>query len=112
MKKRNSTVVRLSSLKPYTMANGNLAVDLTEAITWEHFPEFANRFVERYDGKVKLKNTTVDMHLWEITINSALFQLVYEDFPGRVCLESQDAHGNNVLRELINSMEGITLGGD
>jgi hypothetical protein len=40
------------------------------------------------------------MHLWDIEIDGVSLRLVYEDYPNRICLESDNDPGDMLLRQL------------
>lgn len=40
------------------------------------------------------------MHLWDIEVETVPLQLVYEDFPNRVMLESNSFSGDRLLKKL------------
>ena len=84
------------------MAFGNECIELTEAGSWEQFPEFADRFVQQIGAEVVRKNETVDMHIWKIKYKGAKLNLVYDDFPNGISIEPRGILKLKAIDELFN----------
>jgi len=82
------------------MASGHLCLELTEMPNWESFGRYAEELLRRLDGRVVERITIVDMHLWNIDIETVPLRLVYEDFPNRISLESESYPGDMLLKKL------------
>lgn len=82
------------------MASGHLSLELTEQPSWESFERYADELLRRLDGRVVERDTTVDMHLWSVEIETVPLRLVYKDFSNRVNLESDSYPGDMLIRKL------------
>jgi hypothetical protein len=82
------------------MKSGHLCLVLSEFPNWVSFERYAEELLHRLDGQVVRKGSGVDMHIWSVEIESVPLQMVYEDFPNRVCLESDSEPGDKLLRQL------------
>lgn len=82
------------------MASGRRYIELTADVGWDEFPRYAEKFAQFFAGKIITRNNSVDILLWEITIQNELFHLVYEDFPTMISLESQSDGGDRFIRLL------------
>jgi hypothetical protein len=85
-------------LKP--MARGHLSLELTEFPNWQSFERYAEELLRRLDGQVVRKASGVDMHIWSVEVETVPLRLVYEDYPNRICLESDSYPGDMLLRQL------------
>jgi hypothetical protein len=91
------------------MFSGHVAFDVTEKVGWERFPEFAERFATFVGGTIIKKVRAIDMCIWKIALGSSEIRLIYEDFPMRVCAESDSDIGDNILRKLARRLEGVSI---
>src|SRR3546814_19416329 len=80
------------------MASGHLCLELTERPGWGDFGRYAEELLSRLDGRAVDKASVVDMHIWNIEIETVPLQLVYEDHPNRICLESNGYPGDKIGR--------------
>ena len=87
------------------MASGNLYLELTEQIGWEVFPSYATELLNRIGGIVTDKAEAVDVRIWYVQIESCNVRLVYDDFPVRVSIESQDQAGNELIEQLHGQLK-------
>jgi len=83
-----------------TMKSGHLCLELTERVGWEDFARYGEELLHRLDGRVVAKGSISDMHLWHVEIETLPLNLVYEDFPNRIRLESDSHAGDMLLRNL------------
>ncbi|GAB4368993.1 MAG: hypothetical protein Kow00114_28520 [Kiloniellaceae bacterium] len=79
---------------------GHVGLELTELPNCESFERYAETLLRQLDGRVLKARKIVDMHLWDVEIDSIPLRLVYEDFPNRICLESASDAGDRLLRKL------------
>src|ERR1700723_2709718 len=63
-----------------TMASGHLCLNLSEEVTWEDFPAYANAFLSAVGGKRTRVAEAADVRLWEVTIDGQQLRLVFDDF--------------------------------
>ena len=95
-----SNRVRYDALALTMMASGHLCLNLSETVTWETFPGYAHDLLAALGGRRTRAVEAPDLRLWDVTIDGHPFQLVFDDFPQMVSLESRDAQGDAVLRAL------------
>ena len=93
-------MIRFVNPKKQKMASGNESLELTEEGTWESFPEFAIQYTSQIGAKIKRKIESPDMHLWEIELEGATLNFVYDDFPHGVSIEPKDNSGQIVIEKL------------
>lgn len=89
-----------------TMSSGHLCVNLSENVSWEGFPAFADALLKRIRGTRTRTTEGVDVRLWDVVIDGQNVQLLFDDFPTMVSLESRDARGDEVLRRVHDQLEG------
>lgn len=88
------------------MASGHVCLNLAATLTWEAFPSFADRLLTWLGGsRLRIANG-VDFHLWDVGVDGASLQLVFDDFPAMVSLEANDKLGDEVLRRIHAQMIG------
>lgn len=101
----------LDSLALNTMASGHVCLNLTERISWEDFPAFAERFVPAIRGEITGKSDGVDLRLWEVTIDAQPLRFVFDDFPVMVSLESPNDKGDEILKRIYGQLaKSLTKG--
>ena len=88
------------------MASGNLSLLITEDVSWESFPEHAQRFTDRFGGKVTDRIDTPVERVWTVTIKGCEFWLSFEDLPWGMSLDSKSSSCNQVVRELYSVLVG------
>lgn len=103
-----SSRIQYDALALTTMASGHLCLNLSEMITWEGFPAYANAFLSAVGGKRMHAADAADIRLWVITIDGQQLRLVFDDFPVMISLESGDPLGDAVLRKLFVSLSNTT----
>lgn len=89
-----------------TMASGNLCLNLSENVSWESFPAYADALLERVGGTTVARMDAVDIRIWDVVIGGATMHLVFDDFPWMVSLESRDGRGDDVLRQVHAQLAG------
>lgn len=94
-----------------TMASGHLCLNLSETVSWEGFPSYANAVLVAVDGKRTHIADSPNIRVWEVLINDQTLRLVFDDFPAMVSLESGDALGDEVLRNLHERLAKAETGG-
>ena len=95
-----------------TMASGNLSLLITEEVSWESFPEQAERFVRRVNGRVLRRIDTPVERMWIVLIQRRSFWLTFEDSPSGMSLDSMHPSCNSVIEELHRALSGEVCGGD
>ena len=90
----------LESLALCRMASGHLYLKLTKNINWETFPNFATALLKSIGGKIDNKIESMDIRLWEVTLMGANLNVVFDDYPLMVSIESTDHAGDIVITRL------------
>lgn len=89
-------------------ASGNLSLMITEEVSWESFPEQAQRFVDRFHGRVLKRIDSPVQRMWVVLIRWRPFWLTFEDFPLGLSLDSMNGVCNPVIREIYESLRADT----
>lgn len=92
--------VRRDALSVAKMASGHLCLNLTEQVSWEGFPAFADVLLSAINGSVVERSDAPDMRLWKIRVGEATASLVFDDYPLMVSLEASDAAGDSLVRDV------------
>ena len=90
------------------MASGNLSLLITEDVTWESFPQQAQEFVDRFNGRVLKRMDTPVERMWIVLIRWRPFWLTFDDLPWGLSLDSMNRFCNSVVREIYASLQGET----
>lgn len=93
------------SLSINTMASGHLCMNLTDQVSWDEFPVFAETFLCQIGGTIIEKSDGPDLRLWKASIDGHPLRLVFDDFPVMVSLESSDDRGDLLLERLHIELE-------
>lgn len=86
------------------MASGHLCLELSEKVEWKRFPEFANYLVGLLGAAVVNKADGVELCVWRLRMPTCELRLVYEDYPTMTSLEASSDAGDDVLRELQQTL--------
>ena len=87
------------------MASGHWSLQVSDAIGWTDFPQFADRLMEALGAQVVHKLEAVDMRIWEVSLWGCMVRLVYEDYPQNVAFESSSIEGDRVLEKIKKALE-------
>lgn len=87
-----------------TMHSGNLCIELTEEGSWESFPGFAEEFSKQIGFEIIKRTDTVDIQIWKIEYLGQKFNLVYDNFPNGISLESLSSSADPVLKILFEKI--------
>lgn len=82
------------------MASGHLCLRLSEEVTWENFPDYADALVAQIGGRIVQQEDGVEVRLWVLDIDGISLRLVLDDYPNEVCLEASDEHGDRAIQAL------------
>lgn len=88
------------------MASGKLSLLITQDVSWESFPDQAQRFVEQFQGEVLERIDTPVERMWVVRIKGQPFWLTFDDFPLGLSLDSQGSGCNVVVQELHRALVG------
>ena len=89
-----------------TMASGDLSLLITEDVSWDSFSTQAQRFTDRFGGKVLECIDTPAERIWTVQIRGCKFWLSFDDFPLGMSLDSKSSKCNRVVQELYGVLEG------
>lgn len=95
----------LDALSLESMASGHLCVNLSERISWEDFPAYADALLVLIDGTSVNRFESVETRIWTVSIGHQTLRLVLEDYPMMVSLESESAEADDLLRELYEDLK-------
>jgi hypothetical protein len=80
-------------------ASGHLSLELSETVSYDRFPEYAELFLSTVGGIVKKRSDSFIMCIWHVVINGQDYRLVYDDYPCGVSLEpNYEASDKEILR--------------
>lgn len=82
------------------MKSGHICLNLNNEITWDDFPEYAERLLSLVEGEIQEKTDAFDIRIWEVKIKTELFRLVFDDFPMMISLESLSDQGDKIIRKI------------
>jgi len=88
----------------HEMASGNLSLLITEDVSWDSFPEIAQSFLSKFQGRVIGKFDTPIERLWIVLIRWRPFFLVFDDFPLGLTLESMNRFCDPIIIELHSEL--------
>jgi len=98
------TNLKLDALNIDILRSGRACLNLTSRINWEDFPDYAEGLLDLLDGKIEKKSDSFDIRVWEVTIDSEIFCLTFDDFPVMVSLESLTPKGDLLLTDFKNKL--------
>ena len=107
--------LRLDALAIAEMASGHKCLNLTEQMSWEGFPDYADTLLSEISGSVVKRWDSFDVRLWEVRIGGLTvlrlggvdIKLVFDDFPVMVSLESDSSAGDRLIERLYATLSGI-----
>jgi hypothetical protein len=79
---------------------GRVRLDLSARVRWKDFPGVAAKLMGLCGGAVRQKADTAEIRVWQVTVGDSELNLVFQDCPAMVFLESSDPTGDRALREL------------
>jgi len=92
------------SLTVEKMASGHFCLNLSEQVSWETFPSFSENLLKMIGGQIEQKFESFDIRIWEINICGCVLQLVFDDFPVMVSLESSSDEGDLLLEKIYRDL--------
>jgi hypothetical protein len=97
--------LRIEKLGISKMASGHLCLSLSEEVSWEAYPDYAQVTVKACGGVIKDKIESPEIRIWGVAIAHEEFRLVYDDYPQLVSLESC----SNGADALVESLHDVLL---
>ena len=79
---------------------GRVCLSLSAEVGWQEFPGFAQELVNLCGGTVTQKADTAEIRVWRVKIGDSDVNLIFQDCPVMVLLESSDVAGDRFLRGL------------
>lgn len=98
----------MEALSVTTMASGNLSLLITDDVSWESFPDKAQQFVDRFDGRVLKRINTPVERIWVVLIRWRPFLLIFADLPPGMSIDSMSGLCNSVIRDLYETLKSET----
>lgn len=92
--------LQLDSLAIEKMASSHESLSLSERISWEDFPRFAEDLISLFGGEIIEKIDGPDIRLWQVKYRASTLRLVFDDYPLMVSLESLDSNGDLIIHDL------------
>lgn len=103
-------MIKIIDEKSFTveeMKNGRLSAGLISDVGWEGFPGYVLGFLELFSGAILMKNDSADTRVWRVIISGEEYDMVYEDFPVLISIESKSEKGDFFLLNLKNVLSTI-----
>lgn len=83
------------------MASGHLCLELSESVGYENFNEYAEWVISNISGKVKNKNNSYVICIWDVLVEDDSYRLVYEDCPCLISLESSSDSADERMEDIF-----------
>jgi len=96
--------VRFRAPRLKQMNSGDFCIELTEAGTWESFPEFAEAFAKDIGARITERVDAPDMRLWKISYLGQPLRLVYDDFPNGISVEPTNKTQGRLIQSLFDKL--------
>lgn len=100
-------IISKDVLKVEKVENGRLSLNITDKESWESFPDYAEALMSLIGAKLIKKSDSFDMRIWCLQYEDVKINLVFDDFPVMVSLESMDERGDEAvfrIREKLLSL--------
>ena len=94
------------------MASGHLSLELSDQISFDSFPEYAELFLSIVGGSVIERGDSIVMCIWDVVIDEYKYRLVYDDYPCGVSLESDNDESDGQLikvKETLIAIQGVRV---
>jgi hypothetical protein len=99
-------IIPLDALSVQDTPCGRVCLGLSARVGWQEFPAFAQDLMALCKGTVTQKADTAEIRVWRMSIGDSDVNLVFQDCPALVSLESSDAAGDRALRDLYDLLRG------
>lgn len=107
--------LRLDALAIVEMASGHKCLNLTEQMSWEGFPDYADILLSEISGSVVKRWDSFDVRLWEVRVGGLTVlrlggvnvRLVFDDYPVMVTLESDSSAGDRLVERLYGILSKV-----
>jgi len=97
----------LEALKVEKMASEHLCLNLSERVGWDDFPEYAETLLKILGGTKISAAESVELRIWEVSIDGRTISLVFSDYPAMVSLESPSDEGDDVLKDVEAKLQQL-----
>lgn len=101
--------LKLDALDVEIMHSGRACLNLTSGIDWEDFPSYANAVLDMLNGNIEKRSDSVDVRIWEVTIEKEKFHLTFDDFPVMVSLEAITPRGDMLIVDFKSKLSKISV---
>ena len=93
------------------MASGNLSVFVTDDVSYESFPDIAQRFLARFfRGRVLIKFDGPVERTWVVLVRWRPFFLTFDDLPWGLTLVALHSSCNEVAQSIFLELKSSPLG--
>jgi hypothetical protein len=89
--------IPLERLDFETMASSGHSLRLTERVTWEDFPSYAETVVSLLGGTVVQRADSAPERVWDVRIDGAAFWISFDDFGLGVSLDPQTVEAGRLM---------------
>jgi len=90
--------LNLECLEIKAMASGDQGLLLTEKVSWEGFPKYAEAVVSFLGGRIIERSADSPAErVWTTTIQGQSFWIAYEDYPLGVSLDPKDSEASSLI---------------
>jgi hypothetical protein len=93
-----------NALSLETMASGHLCLNLSDSVPWDGFSDFARFTLSKIGGACAEVIEGPDTIIWKVHIGERAFQLVFDDYPVTVSLESNSDEDDVALRDIYDQL--------
>jgi hypothetical protein len=93
----NDEGLPLERLDLETMASGNQSLRLTERVSWEGFPSYAEVLVHSLGGAIVHRADSAAERVWTATVRGGTFWVSFDHFGLGVSLDPQNAEAARLI---------------
>ena len=103
----NDEGLPLERLDLETMGSGNQSLRLTERVSWEGFPRYAEALVYSLGGTIVHRADSVVERVWTATVRGGTFWVSFDDFGLGVSLDPQNAEAARLIPEIREALLAV-----
>lgn len=94
--------IPLDALGIQLMASGHVCLNLSTKVSWDYFPEFAEKILRKCNGVALDKTESVAIRMWRVKIGDSELKLIFDDYPLMVSMESSSSAGDQILKDIFD----------
>ena len=99
----------LDALGLERMSSGHVCLNLSERVTWQQFPAYAESVLRVTGGKRTRVAESVELRIWDVSFLGATVSLVWSDYPEMVSLESSSTDGDLLLSQIFTRLQPMVI---